>query len=81
MTENVNSTLSSLMCINFTYEFRYHICLLSYVPTSVKRIAGQSFKFGWTHTNSAGHNTCIRTNSIKKAGLFTLLGVLAGHCC
>ena len=35
------------------------------MPTSVKRIAGQSFKFGWTHTNSAGHNTFIRTDSIK----------------
>ena len=35
--------------------------------TSVKRIAG--------------HNSFIRTDRIKKAGYFTLLGVLAGHCC
>ena len=35
------------------------------MPTSVKRMAGQSFKFGWTHTNSA-------KDGIKKAGLFTL---------
>ena len=47
------------------------------MPTSVKRIAGQSFKFGWTHINLAGHNTFIRTDSIKKAGRFSLLGVLA----
>ena len=44
------------------------------MPTSVKRIAGQSFKFGWTHTNLAEHNTFIRTDTIKKAGLFTLFG-------
>ena len=48
--------------------------LFSYMTASVKRIAGQSFKFGWTHTNLAGHNTFIRTDSIKKAGLFTLFG-------
>ena len=41
------------------------------MSTSVKRIAGQSFKFGWTYTNSAGHNKYIRKDSIKKAGLFT----------
>ena len=34
-----------------------------------------------THTNSAGHNTFIRKDSIKKAELFNLLGVLVGHCC
>ena len=32
---------------------------ISYMPTSVNRMAGQSFKFGWTHINSAGHNTFI----------------------
>ena len=50
----------------------------AYKSTSVKRIAGQSFKFGWAHTNSAGHNTFIRTDSIKK-NFPPILGVLAGQ--
>ena len=49
------------------------------MPTSVKIIPGQSFKFGWTHTNLAGHNTFIRTDSIKKLDFSPILGVLAGQ--
>ena len=49
------------------------------MPTSVKRIAGQSFKFGWRHTSSGGHSTFIRTDSIKKLDFSPILGVLAGQ--
>ena len=76
--------------MRYTYgsiEIRIEVCTMyssnPYMPTSVKRIAGQSFKFSWTHTNSAGHtcSTFIRTDSIKKLDFSPFLGVLAGHCC
>ena len=49
-----------VLSVNFIFDTTF-----AYIPTSVKRIAGQSFEFDWTHTNSAGHDTFIRTDSIK----------------